>query len=205
MPRTTAAIEIGNSVISLLWQLRCHCNLNHNKFSSFSDTTVVAIFPNLCLSWRSLCSSLGGIDPDKLKPPFKRSKIWGIRFSGYKRLSVFDEEDKLLCLFNCRNCHPVSLLFWFRLVFVLFRFVLAVSFRSFCWVPIPPAYKHIERRTPTGSDEAFVLMSRVDCTLGAGDFSSAVSGFCQVFIVTRAKRIGFPLISTLNRPFICLF
>ena len=103
-------------------------------------------------------SSLGGIDPDKLKPPFKRSKIWGIRFSGCKRLSVFDEEDKLLCLFNCRNCHPVSLLFWFRLVFVLFRFVLAVSFRSFCWVPIPPAYKHIERRTPTGSDEAFVLV-----------------------------------------------
>ena len=25
------------------------------------------------------------------------------------------------------------------------------------------------------------------CTLGARDFSSAVSGFCQVFIVTRAK------------------
>ena len=27
----------------------------------------------------------------------------------------------------------------------------------------------------------------VRCTLGARDFSSAVSGFCQVFIVTRAK------------------
>ena len=27
-----------------------------------------------------------------------------------------------------------------------------------------------------------------DGTLGARDFSSAVSGFCQVFIVTRAKR-----------------
>ena len=27
MPRTTAAIEIGNSVISLLWQLWFHCNL----------------------------------------------------------------------------------------------------------------------------------------------------------------------------------
>ena len=123
VPRTTAAIEIGISVISLLWQLRCHCN-HHNKFSSFSDTTVVAIFPNLCLWLRSLWSTLGGIDRDKLKPPFKRSKIWGIRFSGCKRLSVFDEEDKLLCLFNCRNCHPFSLLFWFRLVFVLFRFVL---------------------------------------------------------------------------------
>ena len=29
---------------------------------------------------------------------------------------------------------------------------------------------------------------RVSFTLGARDFSSAVSGFCQVFIVTRAKR-----------------
>ena len=27
------------------------------------------------------------------------------------------------------------------------------------------------------------------CTLGARDFSSAVSGFCQVFIVTRAKSL----------------
>ena len=30
--------------------------------------------------------------------------------------------------------------------------------------------------------------ARVSFTLGARDFSSAVSGFCQVFIVTRAKR-----------------
>ena len=64
--RKTAASKIGNSVISLLWQLRCHCNPDHNKLSSLSNTTVVAIFPNLCL-WRgSLCSNLGGIDPKKL-------------------------------------------------------------------------------------------------------------------------------------------
>ena len=60
VPRNTAASKIGNSVISLLWQLRCH-----NKFSPLSDTTVVAVFPNLCL-WRlSLCSKLGGINPKK--------------------------------------------------------------------------------------------------------------------------------------------
>ena len=29
---------------------------------------------------------------------------------------------------------------------------------------------------------------RFDSTLGARDFSSAVSGFCQVFIVTRLRR-----------------
>ena len=66
VPRYTAASKIGNSVISLLWQLRCRCNPDHNKFSSLSNTTVVAIFPNLCLWRRSLCSNLGGIDSAKL-------------------------------------------------------------------------------------------------------------------------------------------
>ena len=35
-PRYIAASKIGNSVISLLWQLRCRCNPDHNKFSSLS-------------------------------------------------------------------------------------------------------------------------------------------------------------------------
>ena len=47
VPRYTAASKIGNSVISLLWQLRCRCNPDHNKFPSLSNTTVVAIFPTL--------------------------------------------------------------------------------------------------------------------------------------------------------------
>ena len=66
VPRYTAASKIGNSVISLLWQLRCSCNPDHNKFSSLSNTTVVAIFPKLCLWQRTLCSNLGGIGPEKL-------------------------------------------------------------------------------------------------------------------------------------------
>ena len=66
VPRYTAASKIGNSVISLLWKLRCRCNPDHNKFSSLSNTTVVAIFPKLCFWRRSLCSNLGGIDPEKL-------------------------------------------------------------------------------------------------------------------------------------------
>ena len=52
VPRNTAASKIGDGVISLLWQLRCHCNPDHNKVSSLSSTTVVAIFRNLCLSRR---------------------------------------------------------------------------------------------------------------------------------------------------------
>ena len=51
VPRNTAATKIGNGVVSLLWQLRCHC---HTKFSSSSNTTVVC------------CGDLGGIDPKNL-------------------------------------------------------------------------------------------------------------------------------------------
>ena len=60
VPRYTAANKIDNSIFSLLWQLWCYCNPNHNKFSSSSDKTVVAIFPNLCLWQLSLCSNLHG-------------------------------------------------------------------------------------------------------------------------------------------------
>ena len=41
VPRNTAARKIGNGIISLLWQLRCHSNPDHNKVSSLSNTTVV--------------------------------------------------------------------------------------------------------------------------------------------------------------------
>ena len=67
VPRNTSVSKISNSVISLLWQLRCHCNPDHNKFSSLFNTFyVMAIFPNLCLWWRRLYSNFGGIDPEKL-------------------------------------------------------------------------------------------------------------------------------------------
>ena len=66
VPIYTAVSKISNSVISLLWQLRCRCNPDHNKFSSLSSTTVVPIFSKLCLWRRSLCSNLGSIGPGKL-------------------------------------------------------------------------------------------------------------------------------------------
>jgi len=66
VPSYTAASKIGNSVISLLRQLRCRCNPGHNKFSSLSNTSVVAIFPKLCFWRRSSCSNLGGTNPEKL-------------------------------------------------------------------------------------------------------------------------------------------
>ena len=44
VPRNKAASKIGNGVISLLWQLRCRCNPNHNKFSPLSNTAAVIIF-----------------------------------------------------------------------------------------------------------------------------------------------------------------
>ena len=75
VPRNHAASKIGNGVISLLWQLRWHCNPDHNKISSSSNTTVVSLFPNLCLwrlSWRS---NVGGIDPEKL---YRATLTWCI-------------------------------------------------------------------------------------------------------------------------------
>ena len=63
--RNTAASKMGNGVILLLWQLRCHCNPDNNKFSSLSNTTVVAIFPHLCFVYGYVVYAQG-IDPEKL-------------------------------------------------------------------------------------------------------------------------------------------
>ena len=46
VPRNTATSKIGYGVTSSLWQLRCHCNPDHNFFSSLSNTAVKIIFPN---------------------------------------------------------------------------------------------------------------------------------------------------------------
>ena len=90
--RYTAASKIGNSVISLLWQLRCHCNPDDNKFSSLSNTTVVLIFPNLCLWRRSLCSNLGGTEPEKLYRATLNSKmlITALKYVYNYNFSVID-------------------------------------------------------------------------------------------------------------------
>ena len=66
VPRNTAPSKIGNSVISLLWQLRCHCNPDHNKISIFIWYNFGGDFSQSLLWRRSLCSNLGGIDPEKL-------------------------------------------------------------------------------------------------------------------------------------------
>ena len=87
VPRNTAVSKIGNGVISLLWQLRCHCNPDHNKVSSLSKTTVVLISPNLCKWRRSLRSNLGGIDPEKLYRATLSSQITK-RLVAYEIMSI---------------------------------------------------------------------------------------------------------------------
>ena len=49
----------------MLWQLWCHCNPDRDKFSS----TVVAVFPNVCLRRRSLCSNLVLTLKNCIEPP----------------------------------------------------------------------------------------------------------------------------------------
>ena len=80
VPIYTVVSKIGNSVISLLWQLRCHCNPDHNNFSFLSSTTVMPIFSKLCLWRRSLSSNLGGIGPGKLRVHvFEIGLLWGLK------------------------------------------------------------------------------------------------------------------------------
>ena len=88
VPRYTAASQIDNSLISLLWQLRCRCNTDHNKFSSLSNTTVVAIFPKLCLWRRSLCSNLRGIDLEKL---YRATLILSTKSESKRECSDFNQ------------------------------------------------------------------------------------------------------------------
>ena len=111
VPRYTAASKIGNSVISLLWQLRCRCNPGHKKFSSLSNTTLEALFPNLYLWRRSLCSNLGGIYPEKLY----RVTVRQPRRNAGKRMHCFranawyrSENPRAVCVFIIPLLIPFS-------------------------------------------------------------------------------------------------
>ena len=77
VPRNNAAGKLGNGVILLLWQLRCHCNRDHNqepiigsyhnKFHLYPRQLWWQFFQIfVCGDVRSLCSNSGGMDPEKL-------------------------------------------------------------------------------------------------------------------------------------------
>ena len=97
---SSTSLFINLICIFYLWQLRCYCNPCHNKFTSLSNqersnTTVVAMFPNLCFWRRSLCSNLKGIDPEKsyratLKRPlikmFRNDAPYGSIISVYRKI-----------------------------------------------------------------------------------------------------------------------
>ena len=78
--RNTTASKIGSDdTISLPWQLRCHCNPDHNKNSSLSSTTVLAILISKSLfmetlfmlklgrywPWKTVSSHLNKTSPTK--------------------------------------------------------------------------------------------------------------------------------------------
>ena len=111
VPRYTAASKIGNSVISLLWKLRCSCNRDHNKFSSLSNTSVVAIFPTLCLWRRSLCSNLGGIGLGKTVSHHLNAKFFG-RILRILRKAFLLQKKCISCL-NDYKLAASSLSFFF--------------------------------------------------------------------------------------------
>ena len=100
------------NVYIYLWQLWRHCNPCHNKFPSLSNqersnTTVVAMFPNLCFWRRSLSSNFKGIDPEisyraTLKGPlikmFQNDAPYGSIISVYKKLAKITRELFVLAI-----------------------------------------------------------------------------------------------------------
>ena len=145
VPRYTAAGKIGNSVISLLWQLWCRCNPDHNKFSSSSNTTVVEIFPKLCL-WRlSLCSNLGGMGPKKLyRATLKLLVIYSFLIKKLTHLCRLDEwqlSDTILQLSICEwlRDHEETILVFFRsgsryFSFMYFHMFLVKLWNKLLWL-----------------------------------------------------------------------
>ena len=123
VPRYTAASKIGNSVISLLWQLRCRCNPDHNKFSSLSNTTVVSIFPNLCLWRRSLRSNLGGIDLEKLHRATLMLTEWPGMVTVFEQFFHLEYSDTYTCnIHHYCICHSQV---------TAFETLLALNYNSF--------------------------------------------------------------------------
>ena len=93
--RNTAASEIGSSINSLLQQLRCNCNPNHNKFSSFSYTAVVVIF------FKSL---LMAIDPENnYRAPLTDDDYHGSKTLLKRNLRPFKLHLVYLDPFNLSN------------------------------------------------------------------------------------------------------
>ena len=98
--RNTAASKIGSGFISLLWQLRCHCNSDHNKVSSLSNTTVVLIWPNLCLWRRSLRSNVGGIHSKK---PYRATLTESVSKFGLKMSFSQTYHPYMTCNPECQH------------------------------------------------------------------------------------------------------
>ena len=110
-------IKISNAVILLLWWLRSHWNLDYNNFSYLSKTAAVVILPNLCLWWRSLCSNLGGVHPEKHHWVTIAAKHRAESFD-FCLLILFLEDSAVFSLY-LQTVVPVVPIYFYALVAVL--------------------------------------------------------------------------------------
>ena len=81
----------------MLWQLRCHCNPDHDKFLS----TVVAIFPNVFfMATYSLCSNLALTLKNSIEPPLYASTAYVVTiwpsFLFNSSVKIWDTCDNFL-------------------------------------------------------------------------------------------------------------
>ena len=117
LSRHTGASKIGNGVISLLWQLRCHCNPDHNKLSSLSFAAVVETFSKLLLQvvyaqiWE--VSTLKNPIEPPLRPRLARIErvMW-----KFKKLDIATLSTNILTPWKAfwqRKSQPWSLSYWY--------------------------------------------------------------------------------------------
>ena len=101
-------------------QLRCHCNPDHNKFSSLSNiqlwcVKLSVVFQNFCSwywPWKTLSSHLDNVELSILSPittvfthPPKRSVVSSSEaFNNSKKYPFTIDPHNSIFTFHCNNC-----------------------------------------------------------------------------------------------------
>ena len=122
MPRYTAASRIGNRVISLLWQLRCHCNPDHNKLSSWKTVSShLNELLNRCLIQVNAIDVFKGYLADEVL-------LFRFNMARIERNYCFSYLTGLVVIFNYHLIERRLMFWWgfFCFCFAWWHFIIAV-------------------------------------------------------------------------------
>ena len=107
VPRNKAASKLGVGVILLLWQLLFHCNPDHHKFSSLSNTGVVLVFLTPC-NGDIVFAQTWGLLPPKNKPYWATLLIKGWLEKNHQATNI---NNSYACHATCTYYSSMS---WFQ-------------------------------------------------------------------------------------------